>query len=653
MPENLSPPNKKLSTLPFSESMARAPLLIILAFACSHCSAQRYTTAETAAKKTAKDYADAIELRNSGQIPKAIEKLENIVKSDPQFIEAPNALGGMYYENGDLIASAQAFEKVIALDTFYAPRVMYSLGRIYMRTGEFTKARQLLQHYLEHGIPEGEHKANTEEYLQRAETAEYLVQHPVNFEPELLPGPVNSNADEVLPAFTVDGAYMFFTRRAGQEDLYIARWDSVSRTWVEPLGLDAINTSHNEGAHAVSADGSMIAFTACGRSDGLGSCDLYFWQRRNGVWQTPVNAGGINWKGWDAQPALTADGRGLYFSSDRPGGIGGTDIWYTERHGDRWTLPVNLGTPVNTSGNEESPFLFFDSRTLYFMSDGHHGIGDFDLFVTSKTGKSWSVPKNLGYPINTPGSEGALAIHPDREYAYFTSDRDGGQNDIYRFKLDSTLLPPPVSNLKGSVSDAITGTSVIAEVAIYDLADSTELYHYTTDDMGVFSAVIVHGHVYGVHVSAPNYAFWSDQIHYSSKAPYGQKKIHIPLIPLKKETPSEKETPVVLRNIQFETGSAALLKSSTPELNRLLVLLIENPDIQIELRGHTDNVGTAEDNQALSEARARAVYDWLITKGIDTFRLSYLGFGETLPVASNETGQGRQENRRTEFVIRN
>ncbi len=628
-------------------------MIVLLSLSlCLQCSAQHFTTIETISKKTAKAYDEALALRNGSMTEKAIAKLEGIVKSDPLFIDASLTLGALYYENAQVNEAANAFECAIALDSFYMPRALYSLGRIYLQRGEFFKASQLLQRYLERGKPDGTHKTNAEEYLRKAKVAALLVAHPVKFEPELLPGPINTKESEALPAFTVDGQHLLYTRKVGgQEDLFISYWDSVANTWISPERMQVVNTSHNEGAHAVSADGSMIAFTGCGRPDGVGSCDIYFWQRKYGIWQSPQNAGGINSKGWDSHPALTADGHGIYFSSDRPGGIGGRDIWYTERHGDRWTKPVNLAA-INTPGNEESPFLYFDNQTLYFMSDGHPGMGDYDLFSSTKTGSAWSTPKNLGYPINTIGREGALTIHPNREYAYFTSDRETGQNDIYRFKLDSSLLPPLVSNLQGVVTDASTGVPIIATVIVYDPSDSLNQLHYTTDIEGKFSTVIVHGRPYGIHVVAQGYAFYSDQVMVHDTLPYGQYVVKVQLTSLKREGETKTANPVVLRNIEFESGSAKLLSSSTQELNLLHTLLTENPDIHIDIHGHTDNVGEETDNQILSEARASAVYDWLITKGIDASRLSFKGFGETRPVETNDTEEGRQENRRTEFVVR-
>jgi outer membrane protein OmpA-like peptidoglycan-associated protein len=612
--------------------------------------AQETGTRYPVSKRAAKTYAEAKQIYRSGDKDRAIASLEALIADEPTCTDAALTLADWYYRDGKITAAAGAFETIIATDSFYLPRTLYSLGKIYLRMGEFQRSRLLLQRFLEEGNPDKGLKTNAETHLEKARFAEELVSHPVHFDPVVLPGLVNTDDSESLPSFTVDGQYMFFTRMIrGQEDIYLSEWDSVSGEWAFPTSLTRINTRYNEGAQAVSADGSTLAFTACGRPDGAGSCDLYLWRRQGGVWQPPVNAGSINSRGWDSHPAITPDGRGIYFSSDRQGGLGGRDIWYTERREKGWTIPVNLGPPVNTPGNEESPFLYFDGRTLYFMSDGHPGLGSSDLFMSTRMENSWTEPKNLGYPINTHRKEGALSIHPNGRDAYYTSDRSG-QNDIYRFALDTTLLPPAVSHLQGEVVNAINDEAVLADILIYDLEDSTEHYMYTTNDAGVFSAVLVHGRRYGIHVSADGYAFWSDQVYLDPADGYGIRKILIPLIPIR-EGQTEETPPIILRNVEFASGSAVLLSSSQPELSRLLHLLREHSTIRIEIRGHTDHVGSDEDNQLLSEARALAVYDYLVGQGVQERRLRYMGFGENKPVASNDTEVGRQANRRVEFVI--
>ncbi len=618
------------------------------------CTGQSYTSIETAPKGLIKQFDTARELRKASRTnEQVIVLLHRVLRRDDRFIDAHLLLGEVYYEEYRIAEAIGAFENAIALDSFYAPRILYSLGRIYGQSGEYARARLLLERYLVKGEPDDRQCDITKGHLKRYAVAEALMARPVAFEPHKLPGPVNTDHSEALPAFTVDGQFMLFVRKTGsREDIFIAHWDTATQMWSSPGPVSAINTAGNEGAPSVSADGSVIAFTACGRADGLGSCDLYLWERRDGVWQRPYNATALNSSAWDAQPSLTPDGNGIYFSSNRPGGHGGRDIWYARREQGHWTTPVNPGAPINTPGNEESPFLYFDGRTLYFMSDGHPGMGGYDLFRSTRQGGQWTAPENLGYPVNTVDNEGALAIHPDGRHAYFTRDRyHGGPTDLYVFELDESILPPPVSSLEGLVTDAHSNRGLIAEIDVYHLDDATERYHYTSDSDGRFAAVLPHGHTYGIHVNRPGYVFWSGQFALEPQAPYKRQELVVALMPVLRDTLPAVATPVILRNILFATGSAQLLPASEFELQRLASLLRAHTEMHIAIYGHTDNTGSEEFNLRLSFERAKAVYDWLTDAGIDAGRLSYEGFGESRPVASNETEEGRRENRRTEFVI--
>jgi outer membrane protein OmpA-like peptidoglycan-associated protein len=445
---------------------------------------------------------------------------------------------------------------------------------------------------------------------------------------------------------------MIFTRRIGGfEDLYVAGWDSIGKQWIGALPIQAINTAQNEGAHTISANGRVLVFTSCNRRDGVGSCDLYLtFKRSDGNWSEVRNLRSINSRGWDGQPALTADGRGLYFSSDRAGGEGNRDIWFTRITDSGWTEPENLGPIINTPQNESSPFVHRDDRTLYFMSDGHPGMGDYDLFVSRKETGEWTMPKNLGYPINTPGREGALTVHPNGLTAYYTKESgDLGTMDIYQFELPEDAVPDPVSYLDVIVKDATNGQPVVAVAWIYALTDTTRRDRYVSDGGGRISAGLPHGRKYGMHITAPGYLFFSTQFDLDRTEPYKRISIEVGIQPVVQA--GQESSPVVLRNVEFESGSAELLESSASELRLLLELLRSDPEVRMEIRGHTDNIGDPQSNLTLSKQRAESVYNWLIEAGVDPQRLTYEGFGETMPLDSNETAEGRQRNRRTEFKL--
>ena len=408
--------------------------------------------------------------------------------------------------------------------------------------------------------------------------------HPVDFHPENLGSAVNTADDEYLPAITADGRTLIFTRRSPrtaattaqtpeEEDFYLARLDDNGQWGKAERMPPPVNSTDNEGAQCVSYDGRIMLFTACGRRDGAGRCDLYQSVWHSNQWGKPRNMGpAVNTGNWESQPALSVDGQTLFFVSDRPGGYGGTDIWMCRRIDGTWSKPENLGAIINTSGNEAGPFLHYDNQTLYFSSTGHTGMGGSDLFVSRRqTDGCWSEPENLGYPINTENDESRLVVSADGRTAYFASDHLGGmgKNDIYCFELPAPLR----------------ATAVVCAEAVAD-ADTLTV---------------------------------------------GQS--------------------VTLDNIFFRSGSATLYEESLVELDKVAELLRNSPTLRIELAGHTDNVGSEQSNQTLSEQRAKAAYDYLLQCGVDPARITHRGYGESQPIAPNDTEEGRQKNRRTVFTV--
>ncbi|MBP6827582.1 MAG: OmpA family protein, partial [Saprospiraceae bacterium] len=346
----------------------------------------------------------------------------------------------------------------------------------------------------------------------------------------------------------------------------------------------------------------------------------------------------------------------LIFASNRPGTLGSLDLWETVRQpGGKWSKVQNLGTGINTEGDEHTPFLHPDGQTLYFASNKLPGMGGNDVFVARRQPDgTWGNPQNLGYPINTKGEEGMLVVSLDGATAYFASNRAGGRGglDIYQFELPKNLRPQPVTYARARVKDAATGYPLVAKVEFIDL--KTGLSHvssYTKED-GSFLVCLPAGKDYALNVNKDKYLFYSENFNLTETATFEKPfSLNIDLQPLTIDPAAAGAKPVVLRNVFFETGSAELRPESSNELDRLAALLTEAPALKIQINGHTDNVGDVAANQKLSEARARAVYDYLVTKAIAAERLKFKGFGETKPVETNDTPEGRGRNRRTEFEV--
>lgn len=581
------------------------------------------------------------------------------ILEDPYYVEPYILLGQEYERQHRLDDERKLYGRLIAqVPERYEGYL--NLGQIERRAGEYDSA---LAHYEMviklKNVPVNYGRAALKN-IKELKDIIYLMKHPVPFEPVNVGPPVNTKNDEYPPMFTVDGEDMYFTRRyidpnsenGVNEDLMVTH--KKDGKWQEPQGVENVNTKDNEGATAIAPDGSYMVITECNRADSYGGCDLYISFFKDGEWTKPVNMGEpVNTRFKETQPCISYDGRSIYFASNRPGTLGGLDIWVTTRGINNWDFsePVNLGPVINTNKDEQTPYIHPDNQTFYFISNGHTNLGESDIFYSRRNEKGdWDSAVNIGYPINTQDEEFGLTVDRLGEYAYFSSNRPGGYGgmDIYYFKLYEKARPHPVTYLKGKVLDAFSNEPVSAYVEIADLKTGQLLIRRKSKKDGSFLVALPTGKDYLVNVSGNGYLFYSDNIplaNYTDPQPY----VHdIPLQPIKAGGK------VTLKNIFFQTDAHELKPESDMELDKLVNFLKTNPAVKIEISGHTDNTGTHDHNMKLSEARAKAVYEYLVkTGGIAAERLSYKGFGETQPVADNKTEAGKAQNRRTEVKILN
>ena len=625
------------------------------------CDAQTYVTRKTASGKVKKNYEKALRLSFEGSYEKALGLLDKVIEKEPRFIDAHIEQAKIWYDQRKLAQAEGAFEYALGIDPVYEIRILYFLGLTEFRQEKFAESLTHFQAYLDAGPKKENLKKNAINYIADAEFRDKMQGLKVPFDPINLGDSINTPSHEYLPSLSVDGQIMIYTAVVNrQEDFYYSEW--VNGAWSKGKPLNGINTPGNEGAQNIAANGKLLIFTACRRKGGFGSCDLYYSEFKNGKWTPAANMGTpINSNEWEAQPALSADGQRLYFTSTRKGGMGMSDLWLSTRNSDgSWGVPQNLGPTINTEEKDESPFIHPDGQTLYFMSQGHPGFGGFDLYYARlKADGEFAEPENLGAPINTSADEGAFIVSLDGKTAYFASDRplneSRGKTDIYQFELYEAARPKPVTYVKAQVYDADTSEPLEAEVQFQVIGQDGLVATVQSDEEGEFLTCLLAGADYALNVSKEGYLFYSDNFALAdTQNPEDPFLIEIPLqrIPTDPEvTSTEMAEPIILKNVFFETGSAELLPVSLTELNRLRDLLERYPQLAIQINGHTDNVGQPEDNLNLSESRAQSVYRYLIDQGIAAERLTFKGYGETKPIASNETKGGRQQNRRTEFVI--
>ena len=618
------------------------------------------------AQKTSKAAAlcdKASQAMQSQDFGKAMNLLNQAQAKDPNYADIYILKGDIYNFQLRSDSAMECYQRAINLIGDPDPMLYYIAGNEGAKCGAYEYALNTLQIFLQRGLQYPDVLPEAQKTVANCKFAIEAMKHPRQFELVNLGSGVNSEWDEYLAAITADDEEVVFTVKRprdqntvcafclNEEDLYASR-KSGDGKWLscEALG-SPVKTGYNEGAQCISPDGKYLLYTMCDADFGVGSCDLYWVKRIGDRWSRPRNFGTpVNTGAWESQPTMAADGMTVYFTSNRSGGFGGMDIWKTTMTAEgEFSIPENLGPTINTPGDDAAPFIHSDGRTLYFASNGRVGFGGYDLYYsTLQSDGTWSEPVNMGYPINSPADEINIFINAAGTTAYIASDKDGGYGglDLYSFVLDDALRPNPVTYIKGRVQDAFTGDPLSARIEMVDL-NTKQLLTATTSDTqtGGYLACIHTGSNVLLNVSHPDYPFYSENFQieksYSELSPY-LKDILL--------QPTDVGTVVTLKNVFFDFDRAELKPESYVELDKLADYLRKN-DIRIEIGGHTDDQGTDEYNDRLSENRAKAVYDYLVGKGISAERLKYKGYGKRMPVADNATEEGRAANRRTEFKI--
>lgn len=602
-------------------------------------------------KKAIKQYeAAAVQLR-SNKLDLAAQHLENAVDIDPTFVTAQQQLADIYRKQEKYALAIPHYEAVIQQNPTLTPLSYFGLGESRLFEGDYQHAQQPLEHYLQSSNITKKSKSLVQKYLADIHFA--LNNQQAASPTPLLPlGPtVNTPNDEYFPQLTAGNLHIIFTRKVeNQENFYESYWENEN--WTEAKQLDgAINsTTFNEGAHCISPDGKYLFFTGCNRPNGLGSCDIYVSKKENNQWSTPHNLGApVNSKGWEAQPSISADGRTLFFVSNRSGGIGGYDIWKTQLQDDgTWGIPENLGPNINTPYDEGSPYLHPDNQTLYFSSNGWPGFGRKDLFVSKLDETSnWGLPTNLGKPINNHKDQLSMHVSMDGFTTHIASRSQRDDLDIFVIETPSQVRPKEVFYVEATIKDRNTNAPLSAQLRVTDINTGSIVFDDASDiEDGKIIATLPVGEEYALHVFKEGYLFFTQMHNLNSSIPDNSHiDTEIALQPI------EIGATVHLENVYFDTDKTELLPKSKTDLMVLADFLKRNPSVEIELSGHTDNVGSKTHNLQLSEGRAKAVYRYLIEQQIAAKRISYVGYGDSKPIANNDSEQGKSQNRRTEVLI--
>lgn len=615
----------------------------------------------TRSKKAIELYNEADNYRVRGQHEQALQLLKQALARDDKFAEAYYRRGLVYYSTRKFNLAIADFEKGLSLTSDPAKKKAYwfDLGEAYLSVGNYARAGEMLKLFAA-AEKRNQPKLNRAlTMLQSVAFASANQNSKSNYKQRPLSDTVNAFALQYFPVLTADQKELIFTRRLGNtgdddEDLVVSRKDDNGK-WLSPQSISAnINSQWNEGTCTISADGRKLIFTSCLGRPGYGSCDLFQSVKVGDEWSRPENLGpNVNTADWESQPSLSADGRTLYFVSDRRGGYGRRDIWVSQLNEyGQWTKAVNAGKTVNTSFDEISPFIHANNRTLYFASNGLPGYGGYDIFYLVKNGAGgWSEPVNLGAPINDHQDQFSLFITADGTKGYYVHEVSGAAasatSKIFEVEIpEEDRLKFRSNYVEGTVTDRQTGQPLAAEIELLNInTNEAESFVKSDSISGEYLIVLTQGAEYALYVSKRGYLFQSLNFNYSEVENFEPIVLNIKL------DKAEAGSVSVLKNLFFDTDRYDLKDKSRTELHKIIRFLNDNPAIGVEIGGHTDDVGSREYNRQLSEKRAKAVYQYLAENGIAAQRLSIRGYGPDQPVGDNSTDEGRQLNRRIEFRI--
>jgi outer membrane protein OmpA-like peptidoglycan-associated protein len=601
-------------------------------------------------KQALQNYEAGLRALGSSDKEKAIEQFRLAFSKDSQYVAPIIALFQVYHDQKYFQKASQYYFQIKKIDSVAAVTFLVKQGIALASLGQYDAAYKLIEPYIRtNSLPI---------YLKEKANALYTVCEfamAQKMAPEIsihnMGDSINSPASEYFPTVSIQDSLFLFMRRLNlsREDFYTSSMGAEGFSAAVPLS-DTLNFAAKKGSMSLSADLQTLYYAADYAEQGYGRYDIYKVQRSPWGWSKPKNLGqNINSDYWDSAPSIAPDGNALYFASNRPGGYGGIDIYVAfKNEKGYWEEAINLGSTINTKGDDQTPFIHADNQSLYFSSNGRTGFGGSDIYVSrKKIDGNWTTPVNLGYPINTYDNEGSIAVASNGSTAYIASDRSDtrGELDIYKITLAENTRAFKTWYIKGQIIDASTKKSIAAELQIVDPASGYPMMEMQIDSMGQFLLALPYFDSLGLKINSAGHDYLSSILPIDSVKAMAGKTFDFAL------TPIEKVFTKTFNQVYFETNSAVLQAISSVELDALARYLKTTLNAQILIEGHTDNTGTAAQNNLLSLQRANAIGDYLQQKGIAPNRIQRKGLGATMPIADNKTAEGRAKNRRTSFTI--
>lgn len=606
-------------------------------------------------------------LMNKGKVDAAIKQLEHTIKIKKNFAVAHRLLGKTYLETGQFKKAIKAFEHSFEIDDKLSRAALFECGEAYFKLNDPELAMYFFNRYekmkdnnytnvkKESGL-EITYDLMLEERKMNCEYVFNLDKSMIIDEPYNLGKNINSKYDEYLPTITSDGKKLVFTRKLKDvnEDIYLSYRDGDNWKKGKAYG-NSLNTDENEGMARFEMHGKAFYFSGCMREDTEGGCDIYKATLKDEeIIEVSRLEGNLNSHEWDSQPSVSCDGTKMFFSSTRKDGLGGGDIYLSSLlpSGD-WGIPSNLGSIINTKGDEEAPFIANDGKTLYFTSTGHPGQGDGDLFVSRFENGTWTKPQNLGYPINSTGKEIGMYVQGNGKTAFFASERLTGTGglDIYTFELPEELRPIPMVHLEGFVTNDDTEEPIATTISI---SNSDEKFTAQSDETGWFFLCVPGNKGYSFQINEKGYDYFIDAQFLDAQDNTSNNTIKLPLIPKNniKTVAVRKGSPIREKRVQFffDFDSFELNQKAELELKELSKLLNREKDWKVEVIGYTDNSGSANYNKKLSVKRAKAIVSFLSEYGVTIDKvIKTEGLGS---IASTPNNDRSSQSRRVDVVLR-
>ena len=566
----------------------------------------------------------------------------------------------LYWAQGEILLAEDYALEVVDICPDYNSEIYFMLGKINFNRRMYIYADKYLKKALSLGL-DGIYTEEAIRMQKRAQVIAEIIQNPVPFTPKIVTG-VSTKADEYLPILSPDQELFFFTRRGINTDLG-SLTDFVQEKFIYSTKVDSdfssgllmpppFNINSNEGGASITIDNKILYFTKCSNLlNSYNNCDLFYTYKNALGWSEIMTfkkkINGL--ESWESQPTVSANGKEIIFASDRVGGFGGSDLYIIRKDKDgEWGSPENLGEKINTKDNEKSPFLQIDNETLFFSSDQFPSVGGYDIFYSRKDSLGrWGIPTNIGFPINTVSDELGLFVSTDGEKAYFASNQLEGIGgwDLYAFDLYEKAKPQKILFLKGVLKDENSSIINDASISLKNLRTKDKYNVNVKDGEYAVAINLKDEDDFLLSINKVGYAFNSKYISSNDKNFTSPSTIDFTLEKLAGGKSFR------LDNIYFSSNSFDLNRVSEEILISFSDYLKVNKSLNLSIHGHTDNIGSANTNLILSKNRAKQVCLFLSVNGISEERLGFEGFGEAKPVMSNETQEGRAQNRRTEFLI--